>query len=113
ILSALPSVVIGSFSLGVVIYSLLTREYALLVNLISYALSMIRALAPQTVGFVFLLVAVIIALASGYVLLSREYQRYTSEVSGLKQEGIPLWITIMTGLAVILICLYGLSLLKS
>ena len=113
LLTTLPSLVIGSLSLGILIYSLLTREYGLLVNLVSYALSMVKALSPNTIGFLFLLIAVIVSLSSGYFLLSSEYKRYSREISGDSgQHGIPLWITILTGVFVILICIYGLSLLK-
>ena len=103
--------VIGSFSLGVLIYSLLSREYSLLVNLASYAFSMIRVVSPNTLSFGFLLIAVIIALVSGYFLLSSEYRRYAGEVYDSPGERVPLWITILTGIVVLLLCLYGLSLL--
>ena len=112
LIRTLPSLVIGSFSLGILIYSLLSREYALLVNLAAYALSMIRALSPDTLGFIFLLIAIIIALVSGYFLLSSEYRHYNREIFNNADEGgIPLWITVLTGVCTILICIYGLSLL--
>ena len=113
LLETLPSLVIGSFSLGILIYSLLAREYALLVNFASYTLSMIRAVSPETLGFVFLLIAIITALVSAYFLLSGEYQRYNREEfdESYAKGGIPLWITVIMGITVILICIYGLSLL--
>ena len=112
LITTLPSLVIGSFSLGILIYSLLSREYSLLVNLASYALSMIRVLSPNTLSFIFLLIAIIISLVSGYFLLSSEYQRYNMETSSNGVAiGIPIWITVLTGVCVILICIYGLSLL--
>ena len=108
---ALAPLIIGSFSLGVVVYGLLSGEYALLVNLVSYAFSMIRVVSPNTLSFGFLLIAVIIALVSGYFLLSSEYRRYAGEVYDSPGERVPLWITILTGIVVLLLCLYGLSLL--
>ena len=113
LINTLPSLMIGSLSIGILIYSLLTREYALMVNVFPYALSMIRALSPGTLGFVFLLVAIIVAMVSGYFLLSSEYKKYSREIStGTRNDGIPIYITILTGFVVILICIYGLSLLR-
>ena len=113
LVNTLPSLMIGSVSIGIIIYSLLTREYTLLVNVFSYVLSMIRALSPATLGFVFLLVAIIVAMVSGYFLLSSEYKKYSREISpGSANDGIPIYITVLTGFAVILICIYGLSLLR-
>jgi hypothetical protein len=113
LLQILPSLVIGSFSLGIVIYSVLAREYPLLVNLASYTLSMIQALSPEILGLVFSLIAIIIALVSGHFLLSSEYRHYSREISnnGDDEGGILLGLTVATGITVILICFYGLSLL--
>lgn len=108
---ALLSMAIGSMSLGILIYSLLSREYGLLVNMVSYALSLGRALDPQGLGYTFLVIAIIIATASGYLLLSSEYRRYVREVYNGDEGGIPLWITVMIGTTLVLLFIYGLRLL--
>ena len=65
-LEVFPSLVIGSFSLGIFIYGLLAREYGLIINLVSYVFSMIRTMAPETMGFVFFLIAILTALVSAF-----------------------------------------------
>ena len=113
-LEVFPSLVIGSFSFGIFIYGLLTREYALLINLASYAFSMIRTMAPETMGFVFFIIAIITALVSAFFLLSSEYQRYNREkLNGGPYETtvVPTWITVVMGIVVLLIFFYGLNLL--
>ena len=109
----IPSLIISSFSLGILLYGLLAREYALLVNLVSYTIGIVRTLSPQSLSFVFLLVAIIVALVSAYFLLSSEYRRYNRELSDNEAEGaIPLWISVLMGTTVLLLCIYGLSLLS-
>ena len=46
IVEALSSMAIGSLSLGILVYSVLSREFGLLVNIVSYVLSLGRALEP-------------------------------------------------------------------
>ena len=111
LLDALGSIAISSLSLGIIVYSVVSREYGLLVNLVSYALSMARAIDPKVWGISFLVVAIIIAFASGYLLLSSEYRRYTREVYDGDESGVPLWITVITGSTLILLFLYGIRLL--
>ncbi|GEM_PF-556055 len=109
----LPSLMLGSVSIGILIYSLLTREYALLINVLSYILSMIRTLSPATLGIVFLPVAIIVTIVSGYSLLSKEYRKYSREqCPRSSNDEIPIYITVLIGFAVMLICIYGLSLLR-
>ena len=110
-MDALTSMAISSLSLGIIAYSIITREYGLLVNVISYGLSMARAVDPALLGYTFLIVAIIIALASGYLLLSSEYRRYTREVYDGDESGIPLWITVAIGLTLILLCMCGVRFL--
>ena len=113
-LEVFPSLVIGSFSLGIFIYGLLAREYGLIINLVSYVFSMIRTMAPETMGFVFFLIAILTALVSAFFLLSSEYQRYNrEEFNGGAYETtvVPIWITVVMGITVLLIFIYGLNLL--
>ncbi len=107
VLDALTSMAISSLSLGIIAYSVLAREYGLLVNVISYGLSMARAVDPALLGYSFLIIAIIIALASGYLLLSSEYRRYTREVYEDDESGIPLWITVAIGMTLILLFMCG------
>ena len=110
-LDALSSMAVSSLSLGIVVYSVLSREYGLLVNLLSYGISFGRVLDPSYLGFPFLIIAIIIALASGYLLLSSEYRRYTREVYDGDESGMPLYITVAIGTTLILLFIFGIRLL--
>ncbi len=107
---ALSSLVIGALSLGILVYSALAREYGLLVNVIPYGLSMMQLAGGHSAPL--MPAAILVALASGYLLLSREYRRYTREVFGGEESGIPLWITGVMALVLVLLFLYGLSLVS-
>ncbi|MFA6110464.1 MAG: hypothetical protein WDA75_17005 [Candidatus Latescibacterota bacterium] len=107
---SLTSMVVGSFCLGVLVYGTLAREYGLLLNLFSYGASMGRIFYPRELSSVFLLIALLIALVSGYLLLSGEYRRYNQEVFGDRNIQIPAWISITIGTVVVLICVFGLQL---
>jgi len=111
ILDALSSMAISSLSLGTIVYSILTREYGLLINLVSYGMSMARAIDADLLGYGFLIVAVIVATSSGYMLLSSEYRRYTQEVYDGDEAGLPLWITVSIGCSLMALFLYGIYLL--
>ena len=110
-LSTFLSTVVGSFCAGIVLYGLLSREYGLLVNLASYASSMGRLAFPERLGSIFLVVAILAALASGYLLLSREYRRYSRDQFGDQEAKVPAWISLVMGTVVVLICVFGLNLL--
>ncbi len=111
ILSGLATLTISSFSLGIVIYGLVSREFGLLVNVISYALTLSRTFAPEQMGIVFLIVAIISSIVSAYMLISREYNRYSVEHYGNKAAPIPIWISVTMGIVVVLLCIYGLNVL--
>ena len=111
LVEALSSMAIGSLSMGILVYSVLSREYVLLVNILSYVLSIGRAIEPADLGYTFLIIAIIISMASGYMLLSSEYRRYTREVYNGDESGVPLWITVCIGTMLVLLFIYGLSLL--
>jgi len=111
LLEAASSMAVGSLSLGIIIYSLLSREYGLLVNIVSYVLSLARAIDPATLGYTFLVIAIIISLASGYLLISSEYRRYTREIYDGDESGVPLWITVCIGTTTVLLFIYGIRLL--
>ena len=108
---AVASMAISSLSLGIIVYSLLSREYGLLINAGSYVLSLGRAITPEIFTYTFLIVAVIISMASGYILISSEYRRYTREVYGGDESGVPLWITVLIGTTLLLLFIYGIRLL--
>ncbi|MBN97902.1 MAG: hypothetical protein CME16_01455 [Gemmatimonadetes bacterium] len=113
-LEGFAPLVISSFSFGIFIYGLLVREYILFINLGSYLCSLIRTLAPETIGFAFLLIAIITALVSAFFLLSSEYRRYNSEEyseGSYKSAAVPIWIAVFMGIIVLLIFFYGLNLL--
>ena len=105
----LASITISSFSLGIVIYGLWAREFGLLVNATSYGAIMFRALAPEKLGIVVVVVAIICSIVSAYLLISREYDRYTLEHYGNKPAPIPIWISSIMGILVVLLCIYGLN----
>ena len=111
LLDAVSSMAVGSLSLGIIVYSLLAREYGLLVNIVAYVLSLARAVDPAMLGYTFLVIAIIISLASGYLLISSEYRRYTREVFDGDESGVPLWITVCIGTTTLLLFLYGIRLL--
>ena len=111
ILDALSSMAISSLSLGIVVYSLLAREYGLLINLVSYGMSMVRAIDASLLGYTFLITAIIVATASGFMLLSSEYRRYTKEVFEGDETGVPPWITVVIGSILMLLFIYGVYLL--
>lgn len=108
---ALSSMAIGSLSLGILVYSLLSREYGLLVNILSYGLSIGRALDPKELTTTFLVIAIIISVASGYLLICSEYRRYVREVYDDGEPALPLWITVSIGTTLVLLFIYGLRLL--
>lgn len=111
LLDAMSSMAVGSLSLGIIVYSLLTREYGLLVNIVAYVLSLARAVDPAMLGYTFLVIAIIISLASGYLLISSEYRRYTREMFDGDESGVPLWITVCIGTTTVLLFIYGIRLL--
>ena len=105
------SMAVGSFCLSIVIYGLLTREYGLLINIGSYAASIGRMFSTDILSTILLVVAIIAALVSGYILLSGEYQRYNREIHGENSIAVPQWITIAMGSVVVLLCIFGLNIL--
>lgn len=73
--------------------------------------SLARAIDPATLGYTFLVIAIIISLASGYLLISSEYRRYTREIYDGDESGVPLWITVCIGTTTVLLFIYGIRLL--
>ncbi|MEE2657090.1 MAG: hypothetical protein VX733_01220 [Candidatus Latescibacterota bacterium] len=110
-LDAISSMAISSPSLGILVYSVLSREYGLFVSALSYVLSMGRVFDPAFLGLTFLVVAIIISLASGYLLIAREYRCFTREICNGNESGVPLWTTVLIGTTVILLFIYGIRLL--
>ncbi len=109
LITLLSSMVVGSFSFGIVIYGLLTREYGLLINIFSYVSSIWQAFSSDSISTVFLIVAIMATLVSAYFLLSGEYRRYNREVHSDGSTLIPLWITVIMGTVVVLLFVFGLN----
>jgi len=107
--TTLTSMVVGSFCMGIIIYGVLSREYGLLLNLLSYASSMGKIVYSQHLGAVFPILSLILALVSGYFLLSREYKHYNRDVFNDRETSIPGWITITMSTVVVLLCIFGLT----
>jgi hypothetical protein len=108
----LSSMVVGSFSLGIVIYGALTRAYGLLVNALSYASSIWQVFSSGTTSTAFLVVAIIATLVSAYFLLAREYQHYNREVHNDSGTLVPMWMTVVMGTVVVLLFIFGLNILN-
>ena len=102
---------IGSFCLTIVIYDLLTRVYGLLINVGSYALSISRIFFPDILSTILLVISIIAALVSSYILLSGEYRSYYREIHDENTITVPQWITITMGMMVVLLCIFGLNIL--
>lgn len=109
LLTIFASMAVGSFCLSIVIYGLLTREYGLLINIGSYASSIGRMFSSDIISTILLVVAIIAALVSGYILLSGEYRRYNQEIHGDRTISVPQWITITIGIVIVLLCIFGLN----
>ena len=108
-LNALAALTIASFSIAIVVYGVLARQYSLMVNVVSYGLSMIAGLSPETLNIVFPILAIIFALVSGYSIMSKEYCCYLKDVGEGRKEGMPVWIGVLVAAAIIFLCLLGLS----
>ena len=105
------SMVVSSFCMAIVVYGVLSRGFGLLLNLGSYTASMVRIFHPSHLDSVFLVAAIVTALASAYLLLAREYRRYGEAVCGESTgAGVPAWISITMGMVVLLLSLFALTL---
>ena len=109
LLKIFSSVTISSFCLGIVIYGLLSREYGLLINIGSYALSLARLFSTEILSLIFLIIAIIATLVSSHILLANEYRRYYREIHGDTQAMIPQWLTFTMGIVLTLLCIFGLN----
>jgi hypothetical protein len=112
IITLLSSMVVGSFSLGIIIYGVLTRAYGLLVNALSYGSSIWQVFSSGNASTAFLVVAIITTLVSAYFLLSREYQHYNREIHSDNGTFVPLWMTVVMGTVVVLLFIFGLNILS-
>jgi hypothetical protein len=111
LLTIFASMAVGSFCLSIVLYGLLTREYGLLINICSYASSIGRMFSSDTLSTILLVIAIIAALVSSYILLSGEYRSYNKEVHGDRTTSVAPWITFTMGTIVVLLCIFGLNIL--
>ncbi len=112
LVTSLSSMMVGSFSLGIVIYGVLTRAYGLLVNALSYTSSIWQVFSSGTTSSAFLVVAIIATLVSAYFLLAREYQHYNREIHNDMGTLVPLWMTVVMGTVVVLLFIFGLNVLN-
>jgi hypothetical protein len=68
--------------------------------------------STEIFSIVLLVIAIIAALVSGYIVLADEYRRYQREIHGDCAIDVPQWIAVMVGTGVVLLCLFGLSILN-
>ena len=112
LLTLFASMAVSSFCLSIVVYGLLTREYGLLINIGSYLTSLGRMFSTEILSIVLLVVAIIAALVSGYIVLADEYRRYQRDIHRDGAINMPQWIAVMVGTGVVLLCIFGLSILN-
>lgn len=110
-LDSISSLVIASLSLGIIVYSVLAREYGLLINILSYGLALAQLTPLRAHHTPLMPTAILLALASCYLILSQQYRRYIKEIFG-DEHGIPIWIAGLTLLLVIMLFLYGLTIVN-
>ena len=59
-----------------------------------------------------LIIAIITASVSGYIVLAYEYRRYNREIHIDHAIGVPQWIAVIIGTLVVLLCIFGLGILN-
>ena len=106
------SIAVSSFCLSIVVYGLLVRKYGLLINIGSYVWSLSRMFSTEIFSIILLIIAIIAASVSGYIVLADEYRRYNREIHGDQAIGMPQWITVMMGTLVVLLCIFGIGILN-
>lgn len=111
-LSLLSSLVMASLALGLIIYALLARQYALCINTFSYAAYMASAFSSSAYG-VLLAVALSASLVSTHVLFAREYRLYHREALAEDIPPVPTWATAGTAALVLALFAFALALLPN
>ncbi len=81
------ALVLGSVSLGLVVYGLRRPAYGLCLHVLSYGAFMARLFHTGRLDALLQLAAVIAAAASMHWLLTREYARYTAHVAARQDRG--------------------------
>ena len=56
-------------------------------------------------------IGLLVAMVSGYFLLTREYKRFCKEIYNDDKNGFPSWATFLMAIMVLLICIFGLNML--
>ena len=106
------SMAISSFCLSIVVYGLLVHKYELMINIGSYVWSLGRMFSTEIFSIILLIVAIIAALVSSYIMLADEYRRYNREIHNDHAIGVPLWIAVIMGTLVVMLCIFGLGILN-
>ena len=106
-LSIFAALVVGSLCVGLVLYSLLTKRYVLLINIGAYVASITRAFSADATVITCFIAGLIAALVSSYSLLAAEYGRYKREVYGWAAP-LPISVTLLLGAAIVFLCAHGL-----
>ena len=110
--NALCSLVIGSLSMGIVLYGVFTRQYELLVNVVPYALSIGGIIDPTNRTSIFQIIGMIITLASGHMILAYQHRRYVEEAATGKQEHtFSTWNMFFAAATLLLMFFHGVRLL--
>ena len=105
-LSIFAALVVGSLCVGLVLYSLLTKRYVLLINIGAYVASIARAFSADATVITCFIAGLIAALVSSYSLLAAEYGRYKREVYGWAAP-LPISVTLLLGAAIVFLCAHG------
>ena len=110
--NALCSLIIGSLSMGIILYGTFTRQYELLVAVVSYVLSIGSIVDPVNWTSIFQIVGIIIPVASGHMILAHQYRLYVKEAfDGGKKHTFLAWNTFFTTATLLLMFLHGVRLL--
>ncbi len=108
-LSIFAALTVGSLCVGLVLYSLQTKRYSLLINIGAYVASIARAFSTDAVVLTCFIAGLIAALVSGYSILAAEYRHYQLEGNHLPAP-LPKSAALLLGAAIVLLCVYGLYL---
>ena len=110
--NALCPLVIGSLSMGIILYGAFTRQYELLVNVLPYTLSIGCTIDPANWTPIFQIIGMIITFAAGYMILAHQYRCYVEEAASGKQEHtFSAWNTFFATATLLLMFFHGVRLL--
>lgn len=111
VLHLLSALALASFALGLVIYALLARQYALCINIFSYAAYMATALSAQAPNPL-VTVALIASSVSARAVFAREYGLYHREALAEEIPPLPTWTTALTAALILALFVFALALMS-